>query len=90
MFGPVALIVLRAVLSGVVGWLINAGMVKATAQGAYAAPLGLSSTGLYVAAAFFAGVFVATHPGLGINILGRANDALKSWVRSCFAQTPTK
>lgn len=78
--GPILMIILRAVLSGVVGWLINAGMVKATAQGAYAAPLGLSSTGLYVAAAFAAGLWVASHPNLGINLFGRINTAIKGYI----------
>lgn len=88
--GPILAIIARAVLSGLVGYLINAGLVKATAPMAYAAPLGLSSTGLYVAAAFVAGIWVATHPNLGVNLLGRMNNAAKEWIRSIFAQTPAK
>jgi len=89
MFLTILRAILQAALPAIIGALIQAGLIKATAPQAYSAPLGLSSTGLYFAAGLVAGLWLSIHPEIG-NLVGKANEALKNWVRSCFAQPPAK
>jgi hypothetical protein len=82
--------IIRAVLTALAGSLITAGTIKANQPTAFSAPMGLSSTGLYVAAAFCAGFWIALNPAFGVNLLGRIDAGLKEWVRSCFRDADAK
>ena len=78
--GPIVLTLLRVLLPWISGWLAHLASAKATAPGAFAAPFGLSSTGLYLAAAFAFGFWAASNPTLGINLFGRLNSAIQDWI----------